>query len=102
MWRAEKAAEILSVILSAPKVLISNSFSQASFLFPIFHMVLPPYFRPRTSEHTFLSSDIETVENDLLRTRNGEKDTDLVGFQGGLQRDKKASEDTERPDFSIN
>ena len=40
---------------------------------------------------------IETLENDLLRTRNGEEDRYLVGFRGGLQRDKKASEDTERP-----
>lgn len=65
-------------ILSIAKRLISNSFTRVFFLFPIFHMVLFLCFPLRTQEHTLLSSDIEILENYLLRTRNGEESTDLV------------------------
>ena len=49
----------------------------------------------RAKETEGLDAKLDVLKHG--HTRNGEEDTYLVGFRGGLQRDKKASEDTERP-----
>lgn len=56
-----------------------------------------PKLAPQTQVYTLLSCEMEISENAILRTRNGEDDTGLVGFGARLQKDKKVLEGTKRP-----